>query len=99
MYKLRKISGLTEDDQNMISEMLEKRGDEIKEAWKPHIKTVRDAIAGNSKMTEYSIDRILENVAEKVDIPVDDGGTDAGARGRQAILNILAEIMPDEIKG
>ncbi len=94
MFKPRRIPGLEDElNQQLMNELLVQRGSEIREAWVPEIEAVRQAIRDND---HNSINRIADNVGHRLKIPMDSGGTDAGARGRQVVLNVLAEILNED---
>ena len=99
-FEPRKFPGLnTEEDQRLLRELMDARGQEIFTAWMPFIDAARKAIekaGANIGFRDYCLDNISGNVGRSLGIEMGWDVSKEGARGRQAVLNVLGEILQSE---
>lgn len=81
----------------IIEELKEEKGDEAVTCWKERMPEVRQAIEGevNQSIRNHRIIGIAREIGTVLDVPTDAGGTDAGARGLEFLLQTLEKILGD----
>lgn len=96
-FEPRKFPGLNnEEDQCLLRELMNTRGQEIRTAWIPLVDAARRAIekaGANIGFRDYCLDNISGGIGRSLGIEMGWDASKEGARGRQVVLNVLGEIL------